>query len=123
MFNGTNSLVNGLMVGGKQKVPELGMGATILMWTDRHAATVTAIVKRDKHGYPEMIEIKEDVSHRTDKNGMSESQEYAFEANPEARARLFSLRKNGRWIEVGQAMKGGQAIAIGFRDEYHDYSF
>mgnify|MGYP001576962564 CR=1 FL=1 len=35
----TGSLINHLMSGSKGAEPEVGMGATILGWSDRHPAT------------------------------------------------------------------------------------
>jgi hypothetical protein len=93
------------------------MGATVLMYTDRHAAT---IVKVDS-GI--VITIQEDKSIRTDTNGMSDTQSYRYEPNTQAIRRRFSLRINGRWVEVGSDMNNGTTLLIGERDTYHDYGF
>ncbi len=69
------------------------------------------------------MRIQEDNAKRIDKNGMSESQEYEFTRNPNASEEEFTLRKNGRWIRKGDPMRGGAEIAIGYRDQYYDYSF
>ena len=107
----TNSLNNWLLSGTKgQPKPEVGMGATILMWTDRHACTIVKVTRTQVH-------VQEDKAIRTDNLGMSDFQSYRYERNPEAGVLIFRLRKNG-------AYKGpGGQLRIGQRDAYHDYSF
>lgn len=107
----TASINNYLMSGTRgQPQPVVGMGATILMWTDRRAATIIKIT-------PTQVHIQRDKAIRSDNNGMSECQSYTFERDPYAKIEIFRLHKNG-------AYKGkcGQ-LRIGERDEYHDYSF
>lgn len=113
----TNSLVNATM-GNSAAAPVVGMGATELGWTDRHAYTVTSVSKNGK-----VVQVQQDTATRTDKNGMSESQSYDFTPNPEGSKRTVTLRKNGCWVAKGGSMKGGTRFAIGHRSEYHDYSF
>lgn len=107
------SLTNRLMENVKPPVPEVGMGATIVMYSDRHAATVVEVVG------PKKIIVQEDTSTRTDKNGMSENQDYNYSPNPAAPRRTFTLRKDGRWHES----KAGTIIRLGERDSYHDFGF
>ena len=97
--------------------PEVGMGATMLSWTDRKAATIIEVSKSGKR-----ITIQPDKSTRTDSNGMSDSQTYTFEPNPKAYTTEYSLRKNGRWVRVGDSMTGS-SLLVGLREEYYDYSF
>lgn len=113
----TGSLVNHLMsghVGGP--VPVVGMGATILCWTDRHAATVVKVSPSGK-----TVWVQEDTATRTDSNGMSEVQTYEYTANPAAPLKAFRLGKHG-WREAGSGGKGN-ALALGVRRSYHDFSF
>lgn len=112
----TGSLLNHVISGCRMAVPVIGMGATMLCWTDRHAATVTVITS------PKRIGVVQDVATRTDKNGMSESQSYDYSPGTGA-PQFFTLRKNGAWVLEGESMKNGQRLAIGNRDEYHDFSF
>lgn len=76
----TGSLVNYVQGNSKSVTPEAGMGATILGWSDRHAATIVSV---DKYRGRVRVGIQQDNSVRTDKNGMSESQDYSFTANPD----------------------------------------
>lgn len=92
----------------------IGDGATLVMWTDRHACTIIDIRKNGR-----VIVIQEDTAIRTDKNGMSESQGYTFERNPEGRTWEATLRKDGTY-----KVKGSQTgVLVGRRSHYHDYSF
>lgn len=96
--------------------PTVGMGATILMWSDRYPATIVAV--KDKQ-----ITLQEDTATRTDKNGMSESQQYEFKPNPDGRIFNATLRKNGTYVLEGGSMRSGTIIRIGRRDRYYDFSF
>jgi len=90
-------------------IPQIGMGATILSWSDRRAATIIAMT-------PKTVTVQEDISTRTDNNGMSESQEYAYTVDPTGPRYTFRLTKRG-W------RCSGYGLAIGARRTYHDYSF
>ena len=73
------SLQNLLMARGKVSqpaVPRVGDGATIVLWTDRIACTVIEVKT------PRKIVIQEDNAIRTDKNGMSKTQEYRYRRAP-----------------------------------------
>jgi hypothetical protein len=113
--SGTGSLINHIMSAGTPHEPVVGMGATILMWTDRHAATIVEVSKK-------RIGVVEDEAIRTDKNYMSESQSYEYRKGS-GEPIYFTLRKNGAWVQEGYPMKNGTRIAIGYRDHYYDYSF
>lgn len=115
----TGSLTNYLLAGSKQPEPVEGMGATIVLWTDRHAATITGV--RVIRGVRTVF-VQEDIATRTDKNGLSESQEYSYAPNPEAREQAFTLRQNGAYVERGEPMTGTRLV-IDERDAYEDPSF
>jgi hypothetical protein len=119
------NLHNRLMERSKPVTPEVGMGATIIMYSDRHAATIVRIKLGGSMGNPTVkrVQIQEDRSIRTDANGMCDSQDYRYERNTMSPLRWFSLRKNGRYVEEGSDMKNGTSILIGERDSYHDCGF
>jgi len=114
MVNGFGSLVNALSVSAA--VPVVGMPATVLCWTDRHAATVTWVSPSGK-----TCRVRECIAKRIDKNGMSECQEYEYSENLAAPEREFRLGKRG-WREAGTRGKGN-GLSLGHRSEYHDFSF
>lgn len=111
----TNWMMRGQIEG---YVPKVGDGATYLMYSDRRPFTIIGI-KYSKAGKVMSVTVKEDRAIRTDKNGMSESQTYIFEPNPNGIEYTLTRRKTGRWIITGQ--KHGDFL-LGHRDSYYDYS-
>ena len=114
MNNGLGSVtgnVTAFFMGGAFAQPEVGMGATLLLWTDTHAYTISRVSKSGKTFW-----MKRDKAIRTDSNGMSESQDYRYEPQPDAPERPVRMTKRG-W------MSNGQFVRVGIRDEYYDYSF
>lgn len=108
----TGSMVNHLMSGTVgEPIPTVGMGATILGWSDRHACTIVKVT-------PSTIHAQQDIATRIDTNGMSEVQQYTYEHDETATIEVFRKTKRG-WRKAG----GGNALRIGDRSEYHDYSF
>ena len=112
------SLINTIAANGSRIEPQVGMGATIVMWTDRHAATIVGMTKSRKTIY-----VQRDRATRVDNRGMSDSQDYEYSADPDAPISTFTLRSNGRWILRGNSLNDGTALLIGRRDEHYDYSF
>jgi hypothetical protein len=98
-------------------VPTIGMGATLISWTDRHPYTVVEVVG------PDHVVVQEDSYTRTDHNSMSECQSYDFAPNPGGARYHVTRRKNGRWVARGESMKNGTKFVIGSRDKYHDFGF
>ena len=113
----TGSFINNLMQDSQQPVPAVGMGATQLSWTDRKAATIIEVSKSGKK-----VMVQQDKATRKDTNGMSDSQSYVYRRNPNGYTEEYSLRKNGRWVRVGDDLNGS-SLLIGYREEYYDYSF
>ena len=118
----TGSLVNHIASRYKQETPEVGMGATILAWTDRYPATVIEVDG-------DIIKIQEDNYERVDNNGMSESQDYKFTPNPNGAIRIFKF-KNDQWQPMQVNPVTGRlnkmnygCVTIGHRSKYHAYSF
>lgn len=91
----------------------------MLCWTDRHAGTITDILEDGT------IQVTEDKATRTDGNGMSESQTYSYEPDPNGRKWIFRIVRRGK--AKGQlregGTKGGVGVLIGDRRKYHDFSF
>ncbi len=97
--------------------PVEGMGVTLGVGSDRYPWTVSAVLGLKR------IVVQRDQYRRTDKNGMSESQTYEFTRDPDGSTRTLTLRKNGRWVEVGESMNGGGSWGVGHRDAYQDPHF
>lgn len=93
---------------------EVGMGATLNLWSDRRAMTVTRVIT------PKKIEVKQNETRCLDWYGSD------YEILPELRdgAEVFTLRKNGTWVAEGQPKKyGSVTLTLGFRHHYIDPSF
>lgn len=118
----TASLVNHVTAGYADAIAEVGMGATGLGWTDRHAWTIVAVGKADQFGRPRWVEATRDTATRTDSNGMSDAQSYSYTSNPDGARTRFTLRRNGRYVQVGDSLSG-YVLKLGARNAYHDYSF
>ena len=126
----TNSLTNHILsravIG--QPEPVVGMGATILSWTDRHPATITK-VQTDTQGRW-IVTVQEDQAERLDDNGFSESQKYKFSLNPNGFTSWFRFETGKGWREITPGKKlnswklsEGHGLRIGERNKYHDFSF
>jgi len=99
--------------------PNIGDGVTQYLFSDRHAYTVIAMSKSKK-----TLTIQHDLETRTDKNGMSDMQDYTFTPDPRGREIVITLRKDGRYREKGaQSTRGSTVYVVGHRRAYHDYSF
>lgn len=70
------SLINMMMENSKAKKPEVGMGVTKLMYSDREAYTVQRVISNMR------VIITRDIAKRVDENGMSDAQAYEFESVP-----------------------------------------
>ncbi len=114
------SLQNRLMEGCVgQPAPEVGMGVTECMWSDREPYEIVA-VDDDRH-----ITIRRLDYKRVDDNGMSECQDYEYFSNPDNMAIRLFKDKNGRWVRrVGRnGVDRSSGWVIGFAERYFDFSF
>jgi len=129
----TNSVVNHLysrMTDGAP-APEVGMGATKLSWTDRHAATVTKVTQLTSKVWAYEIFVIEDKPTVVSGSVHDGSAVYTFEPNPSGYADMYRMeRKTGKWVrgyinqETGrfkQRRSGG--LIIGMRDHHFDPHF
>jgi len=112
--------------------PEVGMGVTELLWSDRDPWEVIEVISEKK------IRIRELGYKRTDNDGISEHQEYEFFQNPDGNVKTLVLR-NGKWrdlkkkyvnnadgklvsVETRRLGSGSQWL-IGHAERYFDPSF
>jgi hypothetical protein len=105
----TGSLVNHVLA-SYAHVPKVGEGATEICWSDRLAGTVVGLG-------PHAVLWRRDIAKRTDTNGMSECQQYSYSPDPNAPIKTFVLTPKGYKSDTGSY------LSIGYRNEYHDYSF
>jgi hypothetical protein len=104
---------------------EIGMGATQIGWSDRLAYTVVGIETYKtgkKAGQVKAVIATRDIAKRVDSNGYySESQDYEFTTNPNAKQERYTLRKDGRYMREGATNSG--VLLVGVRMEYFDPHF
>jgi hypothetical protein len=105
----SGSVFNMLMGKSEGPAPEVGMGATILYYTDRVAGTIIKVT-------PCRVWVQEDKAIRVGPNEMSDQQEYTYERNEKGRIKMFCKSKSG-W------KNGSLRLLIGDRIHYYDYSF
>lgn len=146
----TGSFINMLM-SNNSSTPEVGNGATILSWTDRHAYEVMSVSDDYKR-----VVIQQYLPERIDNLGMSESQDYKYEKlNGRDETLVWkwnSWRRESKYITWDdlyeydksddselfddnaclQLVKGKTkmvteypkvSIIFGIKQEYYDYSF
>lgn len=111
------NLMNRIAEGAKMPEPQVGMGCTINMHSDRHAATIVKVISKTR------VQVQEDKAKLVSGSRQSESQEYEYTPNPKAEVRTFSKRKNGLWIESKDGRSMGTSLTIGEREEYYDPGF
>lgn len=118
------SLVNRLTEGPSPVEPEVGMGATLLMFSDRNAYTITAVERfksGKRAGQVSAVLATPDIATRSDDRGMSDHQNYTFETDPTAEPRRFRLSKDGTFRPDGDPK--GNILKVGYRSHYFDFSF
>lgn len=96
-------------------MPVVGMGATELMWSDRHAYTIVRVFS------PTKIWVQQDKAIVVKGSIHDGSAVYVFEEDPSRPEKLVTFRKDGKWHEGGTIK--GTPFAIGYRDEYYDPTF
>lgn len=116
------SLQNLMMGSSTGPEPEVGMGATILMWSDRRPATIIGVTRFKtgaRAGQVKTVTVRVDKATRVDSNGMSDAQSYTFEPDPDGAEYTFAATKSGGFKTPG----GGYGLRVGSRSKYYDYSF
>ncbi len=106
------SLQNLLLNNVAPTMPEVGMGCTEIMWTDRNPCTIVSVSKTGKS-----FEFTYDDYKRIDKNGLSDWQTWEYTSRPDAPRYKARLCKDGRY------KCRGLTIFVGEREKYSDPSF
>ena len=100
----------------KDTIPVVGMGATRYSGSDRYPFTIIKVVS------PTTIVVQEDDAKLVSGSCQTENQEYEYTPNTDSREITLTKRKNGRWYEKGESMKG-TPYSIGTRDRHYDPCF
>lgn len=128
----TNSLVNHLysrMTIGAP-APAVGMAATTLSWTDRHAATVTKVFELTSKVWAYEIHVVDDIVTVISGSTHDGTAEFAFTPTNDGYAALYRMsRKTGAWTHgyinkaTGRFLKTQGGLILGRRDHHVDPSF
>lgn len=108
----TNSLINDLM-SNTTRVPEVGMGATRLSWTDRYPYTIVQVISERR------IVVQADNYRVISGSAHDGSAEYEYTPYIGAPLVTVTKRKDGKWRE----REGNNLFTIGERSRYYDPSF
>ena len=113
------SLNNLLLSRSEDASPEIGGAATIVMWSDRKAATIIEIQRFKtgaRAGEIKAIIVQEDIATRTDGLGMTDAQAYRFDRDPDGATHIFKVTKYGY-------RSGYASLTVGIRSHYYDFTF
>lgn len=129
----TASLINHLQSRATigQPEPTVGMGATLLGWTDRYAGTIVEVLP-NKNGSV-IVKVQHDNVKLVSGSAMSENQTWEYERNPQGSIECFRRGPdaNGAWDRVQfntetkrwNKLDSGKGLVIGRRDYYRDPCF
>lgn len=109
----SGSFINQISGTSPNTIPQVGMGLTVMHYTDRSAGTITRISKTGKTFW-----YKADRAIRIDQNGVSESQKYDYQFQPDVKEIACRRRKSGQWYD-----RFGHKVCLGYRQAYFDFSF
>lgn len=98
-----------------QVTPEVGMGATWSPWTDCYPCTIVVVT-------PRTLVTRDDEYEVVGGSILDGSAKYEYSPNPEGSEKVWTLRKNGRWVRQGETMNG-RSLTIGIRRAYRDPSY
>jgi hypothetical protein len=113
-----------------EPVPVVGMGATILAWSDRYAATIVSVEEFAGGRYKYLVGVVNDKCKVV--AGSSHDGSAAYEYEPGGGTPRYWAKKktSGAWVSVKRNeatgklnMTHGNGLRIGERDEYRDPSF
>lgn len=120
----------------EQVKPEVGMGATLTIWTDREAYTIIAVsasgkqitMQKDRTTLLNPVGSDQEDALRFSPGGFvghtSGVQRHSYEHDATGKIVKASLRKNGRWKVAGHpANSPGMSVQIGKRSEHYDFNF
>ena len=93
-------------------VPKVGLGCTIIYYSDKRAATVTRIIS------PSKIE----VTHNAVRCLNYYAGEYEILPELQERTAIFTKRSNGKWIMEGNKSKDGVRLMLHYQHHYIDPS-
>ena len=104
------SFQNRMMEGKQEIIPEVGMGATELGYSDRNPYTIVEIISKNK------IVVQADDAENVGE--VCYDQNWKITPNPNGHKKTLIQTKKG-W----KVFKGCTRFIIGHREKYYDYEF
>ena len=92
--------------------PEVGIGATLVLHSDRQAHTISRVSKTGKTFW-----MKRDIVECLNKDGIFGQQFWKITENPKAGERSVRLCKGNVWRHYGSL------VGVGYKSEYYDPTF
>lgn len=94
----------------------IGVGATVSIGSDCYPATIIHVDARS---------ISVQMDHATEAEGYDyyQNQVHDFAPNPKGEIKVFTLRRGGRYAELGSPVGRGYNLQIGERRQYRDPDF
>lgn len=123
----TNSLQSNIMHASVKgaPVPTVGMGVTILCWTDRYVGTINKVINEKEFHFT----IDETVADKSKDCSMGH-QNWIHTPQPDGAKRIAMMGRDGRWYEARKTKTGRmsvskkcQPLAVGFKNYNYDWSF
>lgn len=129
----TASVINHLHARGVvgEPVPKVGMGATVLGWSDRHPVTIVSVDTKPRGtAYSCIIEVIQDYCRIISGNTQNGSSKFEFMPNSNGHKSIYRKNaKTGMWESAykskatNRLIKGGCGLRIGERERYVDPNF
>lgn len=121
----TASLMNHIMANQSAENIVQDIGATVLSWTDRYAATVISTFRKGMYDY---VVVQYDDVERLHSNPLSDAQAYEYTRNESGTTMTFRVLSDGfqhvRLNDTGRYVKSGSyGLMLGSRQHFIDPSF
>lgn len=130
----TPECINEVMNTKANENPEVGMGATRFVGSDRYSMVVTEVLSPKK---VKVAHVPNEFMNKfsTDENGiMRLPKEYLDDIIERGNKKMdfgtpyyagieYTLRKNGRWLPVGTGLWDTCSVRFGYAEDYRDPCF
>jgi hypothetical protein len=97
--------------------PVVGNGAHISNGVDTHSVTISSVSANGKT----VVVQRDDV--KPAEGAKPYSNDWEITPNPNNPTTCFTLRKNGRWVQVGDSLDSWAVLHLSGRRYYYSYEF
>ena len=111
-------VVNRILENSRSPEPEVGMGVTECLWSDREPYEVVEVTD-SRH-----IKVRRMATKIVSGSSYDGSAEYEYSSDPNGYVVSLFKKKNGRWVErIGRSESKGSGWFLGRAEKYRDPSF